>query len=58
MQRNAKEINHELKKQLDRAIIDCIARDSRPFNDFRKPGILNYIENIFSINKIHCFLLS
>lgn len=39
-----KTLDSKLKKALDKALIECIIRDSRPFNDFRKPGMLKFLK--------------
>ena len=33
----------KLRKQLDEAIVKCIVQDSRSFNDFNKPGMLELL---------------
>ena len=38
--RKAKLISDVLKKKLDKAVVECIYKDHRSFNDFEKPGML------------------
>ena len=38
--RKAKIIPDVLKKKLDKAVVECIYKDHRSFNDFEIPGIL------------------
>jgi len=36
--------NKDQKEELDKAIINCIIKDSRPFADFAKKGMLNFLQ--------------
>jgi hypothetical protein len=36
------------KKQLDKAIVDCVIDDSLPFTTFMKPGMINLLETFDS----------
>jgi len=39
------ELPKERKAQLNKSLINCIIADSRPFNDFRKRGMLSFLSD-------------
>ncbi|CAF1117725.1 unnamed protein product [Adineta steineri] len=43
---NLKSIKPEMKRELDQAAIDCIITDGRPFGDFRRCGMLKFLNKI------------
>lgn len=45
--KNMPKISPEKSKLLNEAILECIIEDSRPFGDFRKPGMRKFLEKFF-----------
>ncbi len=40
------QIKPEKKRELDKAAVDCIITDARPFGDFRRPGMSKFLNTI------------
>jgi hypothetical protein len=42
-------VDKETSKKLNEAILECIIEDSRPFGDFRKKGMLEFLKLVKKI---------
>ena len=42
-------VDKETSKKLNEALLECIIEDSRPFGDFRKKGMLEFLKLVKKI---------